>query len=144
MSFAIDVNILLYASNRDDPLQPKAEAFLADCASGNEVFCLAWLTVMSYLRMATHASIFSQPLTPAEALSNVEALLALPHARAIGEDDGFLRSFREVTQQVPARANGVPDAHLATVLRQHGIRKLYTHDRDFRRFDFLDAVDPLG
>jgi hypothetical protein len=38
----------------------------------------------------------------------------------------------------------VPDAHLATVVRQHGIRILYSSDRDFRRFDFLEVRDPLA
>jgi predicted nucleic acid-binding protein len=37
----------------------------------------------------------------------------------------------------------VPDAHLAALLRQHGVRRLATHDRDFRRFDFLEVFDPL-
>ena len=42
------------------------------------------------------------------------------------------------------RGNLVPDAHLAAVLRQNGIRTIYTHDRDFRKFDFLEVKDPLA
>jgi hypothetical protein len=41
------------------------------------------------------------------------------------------------------RGNLVPDAHLAALLRQHGISRLYTHDRDFRKFDFLEVIDPI-
>jgi hypothetical protein len=93
--------------------------------------------------MATHASIFAQPLSPEQAAGNVAALLALPHCRALGEEEGFWATYREVTREVPARGNLVPDAHLAAVLRQHGVVKLYTHDRDFRKFDFLEPVDPL-
>jgi len=40
-------------------------------------------------------------------------------------------------------ADLVPDAHLATVLRQHGVRTLYTSDRDFLKFRFLDVRDPF-
>jgi uncharacterized protein len=143
VSFAVDVNILLYASDAGSPKHERAARFLAECAAGREVFCLAWLTVMSYLRIATHASIFGRPLTPAEALGNVEALLLLPHCRPIGEEDGFLQTYAEITRVTPARGNLVPDAHLAAVLRQNRVRTLYTHDRDFRRFDFLDVRDPL-
>jgi hypothetical protein len=39
------------------------------------VFCLAWVTLMSYLRMSTHPAIFERPLTHDEALHNVGALL---------------------------------------------------------------------
>lgn len=144
MSFGIDVNILLYASDEGSPLHSKASAFVHECASGKEVFCIAWVTAMSYLRMATHNAIFTRPLSAAEATANIDALLALPHCRPLGEDEGFWAAYREVTSGVPARGNLVPDAHLAAVLRQHGIVKLYTHDRDFRKFDFLQVIDPLA
>lgn len=143
MSFGIDVNILLYASDQSSPLNPKATAFLRQCAEGNEVFCLAWLTVMSYLRMATHPSIFESPLSHDEAVHNIDALLALPHCRAIGEQDGFWHTYRETTAEVPTRGNLVSDAYLVAVLRGSGVTTLYTHDRDFRKFDFLRIRDPL-
>jgi toxin-antitoxin system PIN domain toxin len=143
VSFGIDVNILLYASDRSSPWHEKASAFLQRCAAGSEVFCIAWVTALSYLRMATHGSIFAQPLSADEAAGNVEALLALPHCRALGEDEGFWAVYRQVTRAFPVRGNLVPDAHLAAVLRQHGVVTLYTHDRDFRKFDFLRAIDPL-
>lgn len=143
MSFGIDVNILLYASDETSPLHDKAAGFLQQCASGREVFCLAWLTAMSYLRMATHPSIFERPLTPAQAVGNVEALLSLPHCRPIGEGADHLRVYQDITRSVPTRGNLVPDAHLAAVLSQHGVVTLYTHDRDFRKFSFLDVRDPL-
>jgi toxin-antitoxin system PIN domain toxin len=113
------------------------------CANGREVFCLAWLTIMSYLRMATHPSIFERPLTHDEAMRNVEALLSLPHCRVIGEEEGFWETYRKTTADVPTRGNLVPDAHLASILAGHGVTTVCTHDRDFRKFSFLDVRDPL-
>jgi hypothetical protein len=144
MSFGVDVNLLLYASDSSCPQHARAAAFLDDCAAKGQVFCLAWLTLMSYLRMATHPRIFTQPLTPQAAMGNVEALMALPHCRVIGEQVGFWAVYRQVTGDVPTRGNLVPDAHLAAILRQNGIATLYTHDRDFRKFSFLDVRDPLA
>jgi len=43
-----------------------------------------------------------------------------------------------------SRGNQVPDTHLAALMRQNGVRILYTRDRGFRRFDFLDVRDPFG
>ena len=99
---------------------------------------------MAYMRIATHPRIFAEPLAPAEALANVEALMSLPRVRAIGEADGFLTAYREATAGVVARGNLVPDAHLVTLLRQHGVRRLYTNDMDFRRFSFLEVLDPFS
>ena len=144
MSFGIDVNILLYASDRNSPQHPKADAFLAGCASGSETFCLARLTLMSYLRMATHPAIFARPLSHADALRNVEALVTSPLCQVVGEEDGFWDVYRRLTSDVPTRGNLVPDAHLAAVLLQHGVVRLYTHDRDFRKFSALRVIDPLA
>ncbi|MDY7035571.1 MAG: TA system VapC family ribonuclease toxin [Thermodesulfobacteriota bacterium] len=108
-----------------------------------ELFCLTWVTLMSYLRMSTHPRIFLNPLSPSEAFNNVEALLALPQVRVISEMEGFLEVYRDVTDRFPVRGNLVLDAHLAAVLRQNEIKKLFTTDSDFMKFDFLDVPDPF-
>lgn len=143
MSCAVDVNILLYASDATSALHRPAKAFLETCARGPDLVYLGWPTIMSYLRMATHPSIFQHPLTHREARANIDALLQLPHIRALGETPGFWDAYHAVTDKTPTRGNLVPDAHLAALLRQHGIRRLATHDRDFLKFDGLDAFDPL-
>jgi len=124
-------------------MHERASAFLRQCVGGREVFCLAWMSLMSYVRMATHPAIFDRPLAHENAARNVEALLAVPHCSVLGEEEGFWERYREVTQSVPTRGNLVPDAHLAALLSQHGVVTLYTHDRDFRKFEFLDVRDPL-
>ena len=75
---------------------------------------------------------------------DVDALVALPHVRLLSEEDGFLDVYREVTGGFPVRGNLVPDAHLAALLTQHGVGKLYTRDADFRKFPFLDVRDPFA
>lgn len=143
MSYSVDVNLLLYASDRASPQNPAAFRFLEGRRSNPELFCIAWPTLMSYLRIATHASIFAEPLSPPEALGNVSALLGLRQVRALSEQEGFLDVYREVAGSFPVRGNLVPDAHLAAILRQHGVHTLYTSDVDFRKFDFLEVRDPL-
>ena len=143
MSYAIDVNILLYASDSASPYCEKARRFLDACASGSEVCCLAWPTVMGYLRIATHPSVFSEPLSPEEAMRNVQSLIELPHIRLLGEEEGFWAAYVRAARGLALRGNQVPDAHLAAILLQHDVRRLYTNDADFRRFDFLEIRNPL-
>ncbi len=143
MSAALDANILLYASDTGSPFQAAAARFLDRIAAGRELFWLAWPTIMAYLRIATHPSIFAAPLSPGDAMQNIDALIGLPHARVLGEDEGFWQTYRILADDIRARGNLVPDAHLAAILRQHGVNTLYTRDRDFRRFGFLRVVDPF-
>jgi predicted nucleic acid-binding protein len=51
----------------------------------------------------------------------------------------------EVWKEVPAlRGNVLHDAHTAILMREHGIRRIYTRDMDFHSFPFLEVVDPLA
>ena len=143
MSYAIDANVLLYASDRSSARHDAARRFLDRCAANPEVLCLPWPTLMAYLRIATHAAIFSDPLSPADALANVAALLDLPQVRAVSENEGFLEVYRHVSGSAVVRGNLVPDAHVAAILFQHGVGTLYTNDRDFRKFATLQIRDPF-
>ncbi len=144
MSYSLDVNVLLYASDRSSDRHVRARRFVASCAAGPEILCLAWPTLMSYLRIATHPRIFSAPLTPDEALGNILALIELPHVRAVSELDGFFDAYKHIGGEIPVRGNLVPDAHVAAILFQHGVRTVYTNDRDFRKFQSLDVRDPFS
>ncbi len=144
MSFALDANVLVYASDAASPYHPRARGFLEECVAGREVVCLAWTSAMAYLRIATHPAIFQSPLSPTEAAANLDAFLRVPHVRMLAEDEGFWEVYREVTRAVTVRGNLVPDAHLAALLRQHGVRRLFTNDSDFRKFEFLDVRNPFA
>ena len=144
MSYSLDVNVLLYASDRSSDRHVQARRFVEACAGGPEILCLTWPTLMSYLRISTHPRIFSDPLSPDEALGNVSALLELPHVRAVSELDGFLEAYKAVTGETPVRGNLIPDAHVATILFQHGVRAFYSNDRDFRKFPSIELRDPFA
>lgn len=144
MSYSLDVNVLLYASDRSSAHYPAARRFLESCAADPEVLCLTWPTLMSYQRIATHPGIFAAPLAPDEALANVTALLALPHVRAIAERDNFIDAYTRVARGMVVRGNLVPDAHVAAILFQHGVGVIYSNDRDFLKFDTLDVRDPFA
>lgn len=143
MSYTIDANILLYASDESSPDHLRARAFLEMRADDNDLLCFGWVTLMAYQRVATHSSIFAQPLEPKVAWENVQSLLSLPRVRIIMEEDGFFEAYASLTKNIVVRGNLVPDAHLAALLRQHGVHRIYTADTDFRKFDFLEVINPL-
>jgi toxin-antitoxin system PIN domain toxin len=105
VSYSVDANILLYASDRSSPHHPAAAAFLESRAEDTDLFCLCWTTLIAYLRIATHPRIFARPLSPEEAMSNVEALIELPRTHLLSEEEGFLDIYRAVTEQAAVRGN---------------------------------------
>jgi toxin-antitoxin system PIN domain toxin len=140
VSATVDTNVLVYASNRADPIHQAASSLLDRLAAGPELVYLFWPTVMGYLRIVTHPGVLPRPLAPRDAVANVSGLLGLPHVRAAGEDDGFWDLYR-ATAPEQARGNDVPDAHLAALMRQHGVRIIHTRDRGFRRFEGIEVHD---
>lgn len=143
MSYSIDANILLYAANADAPEHPAALNFMKARAEETDLLCMTWPAIMAYQRIATHPAIFANPLSPGQAWSNVAALLALPRCRCLSEESTFAKDYASITESFKIRGNLVPDAHIATILHQHGVRRIYTADSDFRKFDFLEVINPL-
>ena len=140
MSITVDTNVLVYASNEAEPWHVSAKSVLDRLAAGPEIVVVFWPVLLGYLRIVTHPAILPRPLTTAEAMSNISAMLDRPHVRSAGESTGFWQTFTSLaTPQV--RGNDVPDTHLVALMRDHGVRSIYTRDRGFRRFDGLDVRD---
>ena len=55
-----------------------------------------------------------------------------------------MRTTIDIDDPILTKGNLVPDAHLAVLLSHHGVVKLYTHDKDFRKFSILNARDPVA
>jgi toxin-antitoxin system PIN domain toxin len=118
--------------------------FLNDRQEDSDILCLTWPVLMAFQRIATHPSIFSNPMSAETARGNVQQLLKLPRARVIQETASFALDYAEVSKSAGIYGNLVPDAHIATILRQHGVRRFYTADTDFKKFGFLEVVNPLA
>jgi uncharacterized protein len=65
VSYSIDVNLLLYASDQASPRHAAALQQPERRALDPDLLYVAWPPVMGYLRITTHPRIFSQPLSPA-------------------------------------------------------------------------------
>lgn len=143
MSVTVDANLLLYASDESSPFRDRAAEVLGGLVEDDAILYLFWPVAMAYLRIATHPSVFEQPLSPTEAMTNLEALLHRSNVRAPGEMEGFWQTLRSVTEGPVVRGNLVPDAHVVALMRQYGVPTIISHDRDFHKFDGIRVQDPF-
>lgn len=142
MSYTVDANILLYASDESSAFSAPAQRLVDRLIEGPDLAYLFWPVLMAYLRIATHPAIFDRPLPPKDAVDNVDALVSRRHVRTPGEDAGFWASYRSVAAGNTVRGNSVPDAHLVALMRQYGVDTICSEDRDFHRFTGI-RVQPL-
>lgn len=74
----------------------------------------------------------------------MNAVLRSPSLGMLTETQRHGEVIAQLIKDQPAiRGNLVFDAHIAALMREHGIQTIYTHDADFNRFPGLEVVDPF-
>jgi toxin-antitoxin system PIN domain toxin len=144
MSQTFDVNVLVYATHRGSHFHQAAKDLVERFLAGPDLVYLLWPVALGYLRIVTHPALLDAPLAPAVAADNIDQFVSQPHVRLVGETEGFWPVYRRVADAVQPKGNLVPDAHVVALMRQHGISTIWTHDRDFRKFDGVTVRDPFA
>lgn len=141
--FVADTNILIYAADVDSPFHQQCHARLQDWRRQTSAWYLTLDVLYESLRVTTHPRIFREPWTVARAWEFIEALLASPGLSILLPTERHAAVAGEVFAELPHLAgNVIHDAHTAVLMREHGIRRIYTRDTDFHRFPFLEPIDP--
>ena len=138
----VDVNLLLYAVNRDDESHSRARAWLEEILNGDEPVGLPWIVLLGFLRIATNARIFARPLTATEATVLVDAWLSRPSVIALAPGDEHWSILRSLLAGARAIGPITTEAHVAALAIEHGA-ELCSADADFRRFEGVRLVNPL-
>ena len=142
--FVVDTNVLLYAADRDASEHEVCRALLAGWRQQPSAWHLTWGVVYEFLRVATHPNVFRKPFSLADAWLFLEALFASPSLSLLVATERHANVVAEVFSEIPdLRGNLLFDAHTAILMREHGIKTIYTRDTDFHRFPFVEVVDPL-
>lgn len=141
--FVVDTNVLLYAAERNFPEHAVCRARVEGWRTGPEAWFLTWKILYEFVRVTTHASIFPQPWKVAQAGAFVQGLLQSPSLTLLKETDRHWEVGQLVFAELPGLAgNVIHDSHTAILMREHGIRRIYTRDADFHRFPWVEVLDP--
>lgn len=140
---ALDTNILVAIHRRDSDGHAAATRAWQIAGGDTAVWAIPWPCVHEFLGVATHPRVFNPPSTLDEALSAIEAWRARPTVRFLAEDDTYWTTLSALVR--PARIAGprIHDARIAALCLDHGVRELWTADRDFSRFPKLRTRNPL-
>ena len=92
----------------------------------------------------TRQGIYRPPTPLAVALDHVDALIESPTLVLLSESNLHWSELRNLLTASQVTGGRVHDARIAALCRQHGVRELWSVDRDFGRFTDLDVVNPLA
>src|SRR5437867_12726284 len=143
--FVVDTNVLVYAADQDALAHKHCRELADGWRRQSSAWYLSWPIVYEFLRVSTHPRVFRKPWPVQRAWQFIEALLASPGLGVLLPTGRHAAVAAEVIGELPFLAgNLMHDAHRSVLMREHGIRRVYTRDTDFHRFPFLEPVDPLS
>jgi toxin-antitoxin system PIN domain toxin len=140
---AVDTNILVYAHREDSQWHDPAYARMAELAQDRAPWAIPWPCLHEFLAIATHPRIYSPPTPLPAALDQIEAWLESPSLVLLAESEAYWPQLRATAEAGRIGGPLVHDARVAALCVLHGVKQLWTADRDFGRFPGVAAVNPL-
>lgn len=141
---AIDTNILVYAHRRDSDFHVAAAEKMRRLAEGRSAWAIPWPCIHEFFAITTHQKIYDPPSTREQAITQLEAWFAAPTLSLLGETTGYWGELKRLLVSGKVTGLMVHDARIAALCLAHGVRELWSADRDFGRFDsILPVRNPL-
>ena len=140
---AVDSQILVYAHRQDAPQHEAAVDRLIELAESGQRWAIPWPCVHEFLNIVTHPRIYDPPSGLEVAFAAVRAWTRSPGLRFIGEGPEHLDSLFELAVAGKISGPKIHDARIASICMDHGVKMLWSADRDFSRFPRLGTENPL-
>lgn len=140
---AVDTNILVYAHREDSEWHEAANARLVELAEGRAPWAIPWPCLHEFLAIVTHPRIFAPPTPLKHAMEQVDAWLESPTVVLLSEAGSYWSQLRATLEAGRVAGPLVHDARVASLCLQHGVRELWSADRDFGRFPSLTTTNSL-
>ncbi len=140
---AVDTNILVYAHREDSEWHSESIARVAELAEGRLPWAIPWPCIHEFLAIVTHPKVFAPPSPMKVAVDQVEAWLQSPGLVFLAESDNHWNELKAMLEAGRVVGPKVHDARVAALCLQHGVRELWSADRDFGRFPSLTTTNPL-
>jgi toxin-antitoxin system PIN domain toxin len=140
---ALDTNLLVHAHRSEGAEYSKAKRLLQDLAEGTAAWAVPWQCFHEFFGVVTNPRLFRPPTPRAAALAQIEAWLASPSLVVLCESARHWATLKPLINGGEIDGPKIHDARIAALCLQHGVRELWSADRDFKRFPELTVRNPL-
>ena len=140
---AVDTNLLVYAHREDSPWHGAARDAIKHLAEGRSAWAIPWLCLHEFLAIVTHPRMYSPPTPLARGVDQVSAWLESPSLVLLSEGPAYWDALKDLLNRSRTAGPQVHDARVASLCLSHGVRELWTADRDYSRFPSIRIRNPL-
>ena len=140
---AVDSNLLIYSHREDSKFHAAAKELIDSLRHQSAPWAIPWPCIHEFLAIVTHSNIY-KPATPLNlALVAVDAWLVAGNLHLLSESPGYFEKLRTLALGAKLSGPRIHDARIAALCLHHGVRELWTADRDFSAFPQLKTRNPL-
>ena len=140
---AVDSNLLIYSHREDSKFHVAAKELIDSLRHESAPWAIPWPCVHEFIGIVTHTNIYKPASTLPQALAAVDAWLAGGNVHLLSESPGYFEKLRELALAAKLSGPRIHDARIAALCLHHGVRELWTADRDFSMFPKLKTRNPL-
>ena len=140
---ALDTDILVYAHRAESPDHRRAVECVTSLAQGRAAWAIPWPCIHEFYAVVTNARIFAPPTSPQVAMRTIEGWFASPTLQLLAETAEHWATMRMLLQTARISGGQVHDVRIAALCLEHGVRELWSADRDFHRFPAISVRNPL-
>ncbi len=137
----IDANVLLYSVDERSRFHEPVRDWLTDALNGQRRVGIPWSSITAFVRIITHARATTDPLDPTAAWEIATRWMDAETVWIPEPGPGHREILGRLLVELDLRANLVPDAALAALCIEHGL-KVVSADSDFARFTEIDWINP--
>jgi len=140
---AVDSNLLIYSHREDSKFHAASKELVDSLRHQSAPWAIPWPCLHEFVGIVTHSSIYKPATSLNLALAAVEAWLAAGNLHLLSESPGYFAKLRDIALAAKLSGPRIHDARIAALCLHHGVRELWTADRDFSAFPQLKTRNPL-
>ena len=140
---AVDTNVLVAAHREDSDFHSMAVQKIEELAQARAAWGIPWPCLHEFFAIVTHPHIFEPPTPAKAAMEQIDAWMESPSLTLLAETAAHWTELRALLVSAKVTGPLVHDARVAAICLQHGVRDLWSADRDFGRFPSLRVTNPL-
>ena len=140
---AVDTNILIYSHREESPWHERALTQIEGLRNTTAPWAIPWPCIHEFVAIVTNPRIFATPTPLVTAFATVHAWDAAGNLHLITESSGYLDKLEQISRAANLTGARIHDARIAALCLHHGVRELWTADRDFSLFPQLTTRNPL-
>ncbi len=137
---ALDTNILVHSHRKDASLHAEAKECIKQLAENPSPWGICFHSLVEFYGIVSHQKIWATASTSSQAAEQISAWRESPSLHILTDSPDDIQQLMALAKASKVVGPMIHDARIATCCLAHGVRELWTVDRDFSRFPRLRPV----